>query len=91
MNIERIDSIVRLIKTLPESEQAVVLHRLMQGQVVQTELVLDLEQHLKALETRYQMSSGEFYRRFQAGELGDAADFFEWNTYYEMLTEARVA
>ena len=30
------------------------------------------------------MSSEAFYRRFHAGELGDAMDFVEWDVFYEM-------
>ena len=30
------------------------------------------------------MDSATFYRRFEAGELGDAMDFFEWAGLYEL-------
>jgi hypothetical protein len=43
-----------------------------------------LEQRLKSFEVQYQMSSDDFYLRFRAGELGDAADFVEWSVFYEM-------
>jgi len=36
------------------------------------------ETDLRACETRYGMDSTTFYRRFAAGELGDAMDFCEW-------------
>ena len=36
------------------------------------------EQDLGGFEKRYSMDSGMFYERFEAGELGDAMDFFEW-------------
>lgn len=32
------------------------------------------------------LSSEYFHQRFQKGELEDTINFFEWNTYYEMLT-----
>ncbi len=44
----------------------------------------DLEQRLHAFEDQYEMSSEQFYQRFRAGELGDAADFVEWSVFYEM-------
>jgi hypothetical protein len=44
----------------------------------------DLEARLVDYEDHYQMSSEEFYRRFRAGELGDAIDFVEWSVFYEM-------
>ena len=36
------------------------------------------EHDLEAFEKRYGMDSATFYQRFEAGELGDAMDFFEW-------------
>ena len=30
------------------------------------------------------MESATFYRRFEAGELGDGMDFFEWAGLYEL-------
>jgi hypothetical protein len=42
------------------------------------------EHDLQAFETRYGMDSATFYRHFEAGELGDAMDFFEWAGLYEL-------
>ena len=36
------------------------------------------QRDLSDFEKRYGMESSTFYRRFEAGELGDAADLFEW-------------
>ncbi len=44
----------------------------------------ELEAHLAAYESQYQISSKEFYRRFRAGELGDEMDFVEWSIFYEL-------
>ena len=49
----------------------------------------DLQERLQAFETRYQMPSEEFYRRFRAGELGDAMDVVEWSIFYEMWESVR--
>lgn len=43
-----------------------------------------LQVRLEAFEREYQISSADFYGRFRAGELGDAADFFEWSAFYDM-------
>ena len=51
--------------------------------------ISDLEQKLKNFETKYQMSSSDFYQEFQAGKLGDEIDFFEWSVFYEMWTNAQ--
>ena len=50
-----------------------------------------LEDLLRKFEHQYQMDSRSFYQKFQAGTIGDSADFFEWNTYYEMLHGSQVA
>jgi hypothetical protein len=39
---------------------------------------------LREFEQRYGLDSATFYRRFEAGELGDAMDFFEWAGVYEL-------
>lgn len=47
---------------------------------------------IKALteyEIAYQLSSAEFYERFQRGEMGDAMDYIRWANRYEMYLEMR--
>lgn len=44
----------------------------------------NLAKDLAFFEKRYQLSSEECYSRFKSGELGDAADFFEWTGIYEV-------
>ena len=51
----------------------------------------ELTELLQKFEQQYQMDSRSFYQKFQAGTIGDSADFFEWNTYYEMLNGSQVA
>jgi len=38
---------------------------------------------LVAYEQRYQLSSAEFYARYQTGNMGDTADFVEWAGNYQ--------
>ena len=45
---------------------------------------VDLEMRLHTFESRYQLSSEEFYRKFHAGDLEDRADVVEWSVFYEM-------
>lgn len=48
---------------------------------------LRLERYKRDLlefEQRYGMESSAFYQRFEAGQLGDAMDFFEWAGVYEL-------
>ena len=42
------------------------------------------EHELRQFEERYGMDSETFYQRFEAGELGDDMDFFEWAGVYEL-------
>ncbi len=63
-------------------------------QVLEKLLDITLSQHRRRLkryehdlgefENRYGMGSTKFYERFEAGELDDAMDFFEWAGLYEL-------
>ena len=44
----------------------------------------ELQNDLKAFEEQYELSSEEFYQRFQAGETDDRMDFIEWASFYQM-------
>jgi hypothetical protein len=60
------------------------------SQIARDESALrDIERDLAELEQQYQMSSEVFYRRWQAGELDDAADFMDWNALYQMACQVR--
>lgn len=47
---------------------------------------------LVCFEEKYKMSSEAFFKRFEAGKLGDSADFFEWAGLYEniLLFESKI-
>jgi hypothetical protein len=47
------------------------------------EAIAALVRSLVAYEQRYQMSSADFYGRYQKGEMGDSADFVEWAGDYQ--------
>jgi hypothetical protein len=60
------------------------------SQATRDEAVLrDLEHDLQELEKQYGLSSEEFYRRWQAGEMGDDADYVDWSALHQMATEVR--
>jgi hypothetical protein len=44
----------------------------------------DLQAKLQAYEAQYHIPSDTFYQQFNAGELGDSMDFFEWTTFYDL-------
>jgi len=60
------------------------------SQIARDETVLrDIDRDLAEFEQQYQMSSEAFYHRWQAGELGDEADFMDWNALYQMACQVR--
>lgn len=58
-------------------------------QVQMRQQLVEIEIRLRRLEAEYQMSSKDFHERFQKGELGDAANFFEWSAFYDMARNLR--
>ena len=50
--------------------------------------VASLKEKLRIFEEKYQLPSVDFYGRFQAGEMGDEADWFEWSALYRMWQSA---
>lgn len=53
------------------------------------ELKTRLTNELLAFEERYALKSDDFYRRYEAGALGDAMDFVEWAATVEMLANVK--
>ncbi|MEI7638751.1 MAG: hypothetical protein WCJ37_15680 [Syntrophus sp. (in: bacteria)] len=43
-----------------------------------------LKEELSSFESTYQMSSEDFFERFEKGELGDKEAYFEWSAMYQM-------
>ena len=48
-----------------------------------------LEKDLAGFEDQHGLSSPEFYRKFQRGEMGDAMDFVEWASLFQMAERLR--
>ncbi len=48
-----------------------------------------LEQDLTEFEQQYDLSSEQFYGKFQAGEMGDAMDLVEWASLFQMAKRLR--
>ena len=68
-----------------ETELDRALGKLLDSTLSQDRLRLErYERDLREFEGRYDMESATFYQRFEAGELGDAMDFFEWAGLYEL-------
>jgi hypothetical protein len=68
-----------------EAELDLVIGKLLDVALNQHRLRLErYERDLREFEKRYDMDSATFFSRFEAGELGDAMDFFEWAGLYEL-------
>ena len=89
MNQKLVESLAQIILSLSDEERKLLESKIREPETSQQ--MADLEDCLKRFEEKYQISSKDFYRQFQAGDLGDSADFFEWNTYCEMLNDAQVS
>ena len=48
------------------------------------EKIKRLDKELKAFERAYGMKSSVFFRKFSEGKMGDAMDFIEWSSLYQM-------
>lgn len=71
-----------------EAELDRVLAKLLDAKLSEYRLRLQrYTRDLRDFEQRYGMDSDTFYRRFSAGELGDAMDFFEWAGLYELCQD----
>lgn len=63
------------------------LRKLIERQVQQDETQLaELQRDLLRFEQRYGVSSSDFYARYQAGQVGDDMDAFEWNVAFKMYS-----
>lgn len=84
--LTRIQSLARLYQTGYRSSTVdATIEKLIAMERARLESeVEDLAAHLDTFEQRYQLSSEEFHRRFQAGAMGDDADLFEWSAFYQM-------
>jgi len=46
---------------------------------------------LKELEQKHQLSTQTFLKRFESGQLGDDADYFDWYAFAKLLAKWRKA
>ena len=85
--LEKIRSLEQIyIKGYEDSFLDNALRKIISHQLVRDQADLQvLQRDLAELE----MSSEEFYERFQAGQMSDEADFMEWNALYKMATKLR--
>ncbi len=67
------------------SELELAFDKLIGGKLSEQRLKLArYDRDLAQFEQQYGMSSPEFYRRFESGDLGDDMDYFEWSGLWEL-------
>jgi hypothetical protein len=49
----------------------------------------ELRAELAAFEKQYGLASTDFFKKFEHGELGDAADFFDWSATWQLYNSAQ--
>jgi hypothetical protein len=65
------------------------LHKLFSVEAAEEQKAInELRPDLDALEARFGMESSDFFERFEKGEMGDAMDFIEWASLYQMYMRA---
>lgn len=73
-----------LIKVGAENLLEGTIRKLVQIQIARYQAAINrLKPDLEKFEKRFDMSSEDCYQRFNAGELGDDGDIFEWVSLYE--------
>ncbi len=62
-----------------------VVDKLVDGRMNQMEVVIqELQGHLDAYEQQYDMPTSKFLTEYEAGKLGDDANYFEWSSLYKL-------
>lgn len=84
--LSRLEQLIRLYEMGHASSYLDrVLDKVFAQQAIDDEALLtQLRADLDDFEAKYEMDSASFYARFRAGEMGDAMDFMEWASLYDM-------
>ena len=51
--------------------------------------IVRMKLSLEKYKIKYKMKSADFYKRIEAGELGDDRDFVMWSGIYELLLDSK--
>jgi hypothetical protein len=78
-------------ETMPTPEEFAQLLRVSDEQYDPVEELLSLERELADFEQKYNLSSPEFYRQYQDGQIGDAVEFVSWAGRYKLYLSLKQA
>jgi len=83
LNIKGLEEIFK--KNLYDDYLHTALSKIISYEIEKTvKEVKDLETELVSYESKFNMQSEEFYKKYSTGELDDSSDFFEWAALYQM-------
>ncbi len=87
----RLEQLIRLYETGNASElMDRVLDRVFAQEAADTQAAIQrLNSDIHNYEVQYGMTADDFFRQFDAGELGDAMDFIEWGSLMMMREDLR--
>jgi len=88
---ERLERLAQLERMgLTSSLVAVTIDKLYEHEITEARRKLaGFAVELAEFEAQYEMTSAEFFQRFQRGEMGDAMDFFDWSAVVQMTNNLR--
>jgi hypothetical protein len=86
LTAERLQTLAELYRQSQESDlMDRALEKLLRHEAEQSQAQLSqLRADLAEFEQRYDLSSAEFYQRFQGGQMGDDMDYIEWASLVQM-------
>lgn len=89
VNISTLDKLHLIETVYRQGFQSELIERALDKLLEQEEaraerVMVELQQRLRTFEQQYQLATEEFYRQYEAGRLGDSADFMEWSSFYDM-------
>jgi len=86
---EQLDFLLELAKAgAADGRMELTLKKLLEHYIQECERdMVELSQDLADFERKYGMDSEYFYDEFENGKLGDAMDFFEWASLYDMFRD----
>ena len=44
------------------------------------------KKRIKSLEKKYRMTTSDFLKKFEKGDMGDEQDFFDWYAFHKLLS-----
>lgn len=89
VNISTLDKLHRIETFYRQGFQSELIDRALDKLLEQEETraereAMELQERLRAFEQQYQLQTEAFYHQYEAGQLGDSADFIEWSSFYDM-------